>query len=306
METRDLKYFVQIAELGSVHAAASRVGRTQPALTKSIKRLETEIGGKLFFREGRNIELTSLGIDLMKHAAAICRTVDSTLDVLRGTALGERGLVRLGISPTSAHNVLPDVIEALVRDAPDLRYQVMTGTPKVLRDALRTHEVDLVIGPTEIGDTLEFRCIELHRDEVVVAAGPAHPLSGKQVTIADLSRYDWLLPDENIQTRRWLVDRMSRMNIAISIKMEASSLISMRLNVIRGNFMTFIARSDMSFGDIELLREIDCPQLVLEREIALLHLTNRPLPPAALRFMTIACEMSSLLSSRWSGNAASA
>ena len=301
METRDLRYFVHIAELGSVNAAADRVGRTQPALTKCIKRLEAEVGGRLFFREGRNIELTPLGEDLLLHARVICRTLDSTVDELRETALGERGRVRLGISPTSAHSVLPDVIEVLVRDAPDLRYQVLTGTPTVLRNALRTREVDVVIGPQEDSDRLEFPSFFIHDDDVVVAAGPAHPLAGRAASLADLSRHDWLLPTEDIYTRRWLKDRLQKADIAISIKMEASSLINMRLNVIRGNFLTFIARSDMSFGSIQLLKGVDCPDLVLRRRIVLLHLEDRPLTPAALRFMGVVRDMSATHKLKWSG-----
>lgn len=291
METRDLRYFMEIAKLGSVHAAAERVGRTQPALTKCIKRLEAEIGGKLFFREGRAIELTPLGEDLLRHAGSICRTVDSTVDEMRATASGQRGRLRLGISPTSAHSLLPDIIGSIRQEAEGLRYQVLTGTPDLLRNALRTREVDVVIGPEKEEDHLEFPSFELHDDEVVVAAGAGHPLAGRHATLAQLCRHDWLLPTENIDTRRWLTQRLRQSRSAISVRLEVSSLINMRLNVIRGNFLTFIARSDMFFGELELLKRVYCEELVFRRKIVLLHLADHPLTPAAARFVATVREM---------------
>lgn len=303
METRDLKYFMAIVELGSVQAAAFRVGRTQPALTKSIKRLEMEVGGKLFSREGRSIKLTPLGAEMLRHASLICRTVDSTIYELRASALGERGRVRLGISPTSAHSMLPDVIEKLVHEAPGLRYQIFTGTPGVLRGALRAREVDLIIGPEEGEDRREFKTLFLHNDDVIVASGHRHPMAGRIVKARDLCGYDWLLPTEDIHTRRWLQARLQKLNVVISVKVEASSLINMRLNVIRGNFLTFIARSDMSFGDHELLMGVECKELELRRRIVLLHLADGVLPPAATRFIEGVRAMSKSHHVRWSGQA---
>ena len=300
MDTRDLRYFIQVAELGSVHSAAERVGRTQPALTKCIKRLEAEVGGRLFFREGRNIALTPLGEDLLRHASAVCRTFDSMVDELQAVALGARGRVRLGISPTSANSILPDVLEALDREAPELRFQVLTGTSNVLRNALRTREIDLVVGPEEDGDSLEFPGVPLHDDDVVVAAAPHHPLAERTASLADLCRYPWLLPTEEIQTRRWLKGRLLQLNIEIDIKIEVSSLISMRHLVARGDFLTFIARADMFFGPVEFLKTVHCRELVFRRKMVMLHLRDRPLTPAAMRFSAVVRAMAAERGATWS------
>jgi DNA-binding transcriptional LysR family regulator len=302
METRDLRYFVEVVAMGSVQAASERVRRTQPALTKCIRRLEAEIGGRLFYRKGRGIELTPLGVALFEHASVICRTVDNTVEEVRAVAQGLRGNVRLGVSPTTAHCMLPDVLEALVAEAPGLTYRVLTGTPTVLRDALRTREVDLAIGPDEDGDAIEFTTTYIHDDDVVVAAGPKHPLGGRAASIAELSRFDWLLPTEDIPTRRWLMNRLREENISINVQMEATSLINMRLNIIRGGFLTFIAKSDMRFGDIDLLREVVCPALLFRRRMVLLHMPDRPFNSAVERVIEVVGRLSTVHRERWSGH----
>lgn len=302
METRDLRYFVEVASLGSVQAAAERIGRTQPALTKCVRRLETEVGGRLFHRKGRGIELTDLGRALFAHANVICRAVENTVQEVRAVAQGSRGHIRLGISPTAAHCMLPDLLELLVAEAPDLTYRVLTGTPAVLRNALRTREVDLAIGPDEDGDAIEFNTSYIHDDDVVVAAGPAHPLAGRSVSIEALSAFDWLLPTEDIPTRRWLMSRLREANVSINVQMEAASLINMRLNIIRGGFLTFIARSDMHFGDIELLKSVTCPELVFRRRMMLLQMPDRPINPAAQRVINALERLAHIHRKRWSGH----
>ncbi len=287
METRDLRYFLEIAELGSVNAAAERVGRTQPALTKCIKRLEAELSGKLFLRGGRNIELTPLGRDLITHARLICRTVDSTIEELRSFAMGDRGRVKLGISPTCADSLLPDVVEILAGVAPGLRYHVLTGTPNVLRNALRTHEVDVIVGPMMEADLAEFENFIIQDDDVIVAAGPTHPLAGKTATPEQLRHYDWLLPTIDVHTRAWLDEQLRNRNIALSVRLEATSMINMRLTVRRGGFLTFIARNDMYLDDTEILKEVRCSELVLCRKIGVLYSKDKHLPPAATRFVDV-------------------
>lgn len=285
METRDLRYFVQIADLGSIHAASERVGRTQPALTKSIKRLETELGGRLFLRRGRNIALTQLGRDLLKYGRMICRTMDSTIEDLRLAAQGKRGHVKIGISPTSAQSLLPGAIEGVGQELPNLTYQVLTGTPNILRNALRTRQVDVVIGPGLDTDRQNFETYFIQHDNVVVAAGPDHPLAGKTATLTELCSYDWVLPVDSVQTRSWLDERFRKANLRASIKVEASSVFTMLPVVRRNNLLTFISVSDTYYGDTELLRQVYCDEATLRREISLLYLREIPLSPAVVNFV---------------------
>ncbi len=292
METRDLRYFMQIADLGSVHAAAERVGRTQPALTKSIKRLEAELGGKLFTRGGRNILLTHLGRDLLKYGRMICRTMDSTIEDLRLAAQGKRGQVKIGISPTSAQSLLPGAIEGVARELPDLTYQILTGTPDILRNALRTRQVDVVIGPTLDTDRQNFETYFIQHDDVVVAAGPNHPLAGKPATLAELCSYDWVLPVGSVQTRSWLDERFRKANLRVSIKLEASSVFTMLPVVRRNNLLTFISINDTYYGDTELLCRVHCDEATLRREISLLYLRDIPLSPAVINFVRCFRELS--------------
>src|SRR5688572_8464977 len=79
MDLRDLGYFQRVAELGHVGKAAEQLGRTQPALSKSIRRLEDAVGAQLFERVGRSLRLTAMGEALLIRAHHLSRYVDMTL-----------------------------------------------------------------------------------------------------------------------------------------------------------------------------------------------------------------------------------
>src|ERR1700742_3320833 len=96
VELRDLVYFQAIAETGHMGRAAQKLGRTQPALTKSVRRLEADIGADLFERSGRGLRLTSVGEVLLARTRQLRNTVDMTMRELGDVARGEVGHVRVG------------------------------------------------------------------------------------------------------------------------------------------------------------------------------------------------------------------
>ena len=94
MELRHLRYFVSVAEQGSVSKAAQQVHVSQPALSRQIRDLEAELGVQLFDRVGRGIELTAEGEDLLRH----CRDVLAQAESVRERARALHGGV-VGVAP---------------------------------------------------------------------------------------------------------------------------------------------------------------------------------------------------------------
>ena len=114
MDLRDLAYFEVIAETGHLGRAADRLGRTQPALTKCLQRLEAAIGAELFARAGRGIALTKVGEVLLGYARQMRSTMDTSLRDVKAFASGEAGHVRIGTGPTMAEYLLPQVCSNLI------------------------------------------------------------------------------------------------------------------------------------------------------------------------------------------------
>src|SRR5690242_4165693 len=107
MDVRDLAYFETIATTGHLGRAAEQLGRTQPALTKCIRRLESSVGSELFVRAGRRLKLTEVGEVLLSRASRLRSAMDEALREVTDLAKGVAGHVRIGAGATMAHHLLP-------------------------------------------------------------------------------------------------------------------------------------------------------------------------------------------------------
>ena len=114
MDLRDLAYFEVIADLGHMGRAAERLGRTQPALTKCIQRLEEAVGADLFERTGRGIALTRVGEVLLSRARRMRSAMEEALREVSDFAAGSAGHVRIGCGATMGEYLLPQVCRALI------------------------------------------------------------------------------------------------------------------------------------------------------------------------------------------------
>lgn len=284
MELRDLRYFLAIAELGQVNRAADRAGRTQPALSKSIRRLEEQIGAKLVVRNGRTIQLTAVGEALLIRARAVCQLVDESTEELASVAQGNLGLIRIGTVPTAADSVLPAAFKRLTAEQSRIHFQVTLGMTDLLRKLLRTGEVDLVVCPLVESDKGEFGCQTLGSDDLVVAARRQHALTRKSVRLKDLLDYEWLLSLKTNASRQWLEQRFrSRGLPAPVIRVETNSVRMLREIIAQTDLITFMSRRDLKVhGEPELV-EIALTETTMKREMGVLYSRDRLAPPAIPR-----------------------
>src|SRR5258707_3611917 len=105
MDVRQLRYFVRIAELGSVSAASHRLGVAQPSLSQHIKHLEQELGVDLLIRSSRGVSLTDSGQILLYHATSIVNAVDVAVPEIKDRSGAASGSVSIGV-PSPAGNVV--------------------------------------------------------------------------------------------------------------------------------------------------------------------------------------------------------
>jgi DNA-binding transcriptional LysR family regulator len=204
MDLRDLAYFEVIADLGHMGRAADKLGRTQPALTKCIQRLEEAVGADLFERTGRGITLTRVGEILRSRARQMREAMAESLREVTDFAAGAAGHVSIGCGATMGEYLLPQVCRAIIADAPRLTIEVQIGMSGVLRTALRERTLDLAIGPILPSDEQEFKHEAFGIDEVVVVAAKDHPLCGRRLSIQDLVAAKWVLPARTVAMRQWL------------------------------------------------------------------------------------------------------
>lgn len=152
-----LRTFVAVAELGSVTRAAERVGRTQPAVTLQLRRLEALAGRPLFLRQRRRLSLAPQGGVLLHHARAVLAANDAAVAALLAEPLS--GPVRVGLVQDFADTLLPDVLarfaaahdgvrlEVAVAGSAGLRARLSDGALDVIMCAARPAEAAILVTP---------------------------------------------------------------------------------------------------------------------------------------------------------------
>src|SRR3954471_12421721 len=183
MELRQLNYFVAIAEEQSFTRAAERLWVAQPGLSTQIRRLESELGVRLFESRPRGVDLTDAGelfLERARTAVAAAELARSTGDDLRA---GLVGAIRLGIVSGAGWPHLGELLGRFGRDRPDIELTVVESYAGTLLRDLRDGRLDAVLAPTMFAST------ELHRVGVgetpwLVLAGLDHRLAGSAGPVA--------------------------------------------------------------------------------------------------------------------------
>ncbi len=178
LELRHLRYFVAVAEEGSLSAAARvRLHTAQPSLSRQLHELELELGVQLFERRPRGIVLTPSGERFLEH----CRDILARLDQAVNDARGARAILRLGCLAGLEPDILPRVKQLAKPYAPDVDIQVVSAPSPRLVELLRDRELDFALLRQEEGAVdLEFKTVAFQ--PIVVLLPTEHSLA-RQKTI---------------------------------------------------------------------------------------------------------------------------
>ena len=209
IKLRHLQVFAEVARQHSVVKAADSLAVTQPAVSKTLRELEEELGVALFDRSGRGVALTGHGEIFLRHATASLTAVRQGVDaVVRASALEGR-VIRMGALPTVSTRLVPEAIRLFKREGAGDVIRVVTGENTVLVDQLRLGELDLVVGRLSDPDRMMGLGFEhLYSERVALVARAGHPLAAPGAfTLAALEGVTVLTPTPSAIIRPW-VDRL--------------------------------------------------------------------------------------------------
>ena len=194
MELDQLRYFVRVAERGNFTRAAEDLMISQPALSRSIQKLEEELGQPVFERKTRAVSLTDAGTLLQARAQQVLSILEDTKAEI--TDDGESGRIRIGAIPTIAPYFLPDVLRLFSEEFPKANVIVQENTTDNLVKSCTQGEVDLAILALPIpAKYLEVE--ELFDEELFLVLPPDHPLADKKtIRLSDVEPLPFVLLDE--------------------------------------------------------------------------------------------------------------
>lgn len=194
MEIDQLKYFLKVAEKQNFTKAAEELLISQPALSRSIQKLEDELEQPVFERKTRSISLTDAGVLLQARAQEVLSILEDTKSEI--TDDGESGRVRVGAIPTIAPFYLPEILRSFSAQYPKANLIVQENTTDLLLKSCTQGEIDLAILALPIpAKYLEVE--ELFTEELFLVLPPDHPLADKnRITLKDIEGNPFVLLDE--------------------------------------------------------------------------------------------------------------
>ncbi|SIO20070.1 LysR family transcriptional regulator [Paraburkholderia phenazinium] len=176
MELRHLRYFIAVAETGSLTVAAERrLFTSQPSLSRQIRDLEEEVGAELFNRSARGVELTASGKAFLDHARLALSQVDAATEAARRASQPTRQVFALGFLTGEEMTWLPRAMQVLRDELPKIDVTVSSHYSPDLADGLARGKLDLAFLRAEPGFDLDYRVVS--REKLIVLMPSDHPLT---------------------------------------------------------------------------------------------------------------------------------
>lgn len=211
MLSSEIRYFLAVANTGSLSAASEQLFVAVSAISRQIQRLENQVGVPLFARHARGMVLNEAGEIFAHHVRKNLLDMEYALAEIKGLKAVRRTLIRVACTDGLAFTLLPRLIADFRNDNPGVLFDVKVASTQGVAEALRNGECDVA---------LQFS-LHAERGVEVMGSWPApvlivmhqtHPLANApQVTLADLSHYPLALSQQNTTVRQ-LFELASHMN----------------------------------------------------------------------------------------------
>lgn len=186
---KQLRYFVAVAEKGTVSGAAHSLSISQSAVTESIKELERDLGIALFERHSRGLRITHKGNQFLRHSSSILSGVSQARRAFDDGANVTKGELHLGVTSLMAGYVLSDILARYRRACPDVKVTAIEDNGEYLEHLLIGGELDvvvMVISDLRDRDALQTEILEVSPYRLWLPLG--HPLStAESVELSDLA-----------------------------------------------------------------------------------------------------------------------
>lgn len=192
MKLNHLRHFLAVAEKGSINSAAKHLGLAQPALSRSVRELEHELGTPLLERQATGTALTPMGVLFARRATAAVNELRHARDEIQQLQGAVHGTVVACISSVSHIALLSEALKPFYEMYPNVKLRIIEGVYPVVETRLKSGEVDFYIGAApEGGPAPDLQLVKLFDNTRVVLCRIGHPLA-KARSLADLIDTKWV------------------------------------------------------------------------------------------------------------------
>lgn len=280
------RVFYWTAKLGSLTKAAEKLHITQPAVSHTLKQLESGLGGQLFFRTARGVTLTVEGDVLLRHIEQAFRAIDSGEKMIAEMHNLEYGEINIGASDSLCKHYLLPYLESFHQQYPGIRVRVTNRTTPETIALLKEGRIDFGIVNLPTADSsIEIRKSSPLQDCLV--GGPAYAaLAQSPFELAGLQQHPLILLEPGGSTRAYLDQYAASHHIRLTPEFELGSLDLLVQFAQRGFGLTFVVRDYVKeeLADGRLI-EIPLSPPLPERAIGIATLRGVPLSAASKSFL---------------------
>lgn len=282
MDLNLLRSLVAVADAGAITEAASRLGISQPALTRRIQQLEAEFGAEFLSRSRKGAVLTELGRQVEREARLLIDRYDGLKAEVASQRNVEGGTVRIGGGATAVSFVLPDAIARFQRAFPRVHFQVKEASSSEIASDVADGRLELGLVTLPVRTTgLEIE--PLVEDRIVLVAAAGSPLTKtRQVSVASLDGQNFVGFEGGSAIRQIVDASLREAGIEINVVMELRSIPAILRMVATTGSLAFVSRLGLEGQD--LVREVPVTGLDITRRLGLARRKAAGLSPAADSF----------------------
>jgi DNA-binding transcriptional LysR family regulator len=283
-----LEVLVAVSEERGFSRAAERLGRTQPAVSQAVRRLEEEVGARLVDRSSKDATLTPAGTLLCGHARQLLKLRHEAEAALQDLRRLRRGRVAVAANEYTVVHLFP-ILAAFRRLHPEVEVEVRRSPASEIPSEVLGRDVELGVltyRPVEPG----LAAVQIASDELALVVAPGHPLAGrKRVSIRRLGDEAFLAHNVRSPYRERVLKAFERHRTPLRIVMELPSLDAIKRLAGEGLGVALVPRraaeGEIARGELAALT---VPEMRFRRPVNLVHRTAVELSHAATAFVAAA------------------
>ncbi|WP_417780326.1 LysR family transcriptional regulator [Stutzerimonas xanthomarina] len=284
MDLANLNAFIAVAEMGSFSLAAERLHLTQPAVSKRLASLESQLNVRLFDRLGREIGLTEAGRALLPRAYQILNVLDDTRRALTNLNGDVSGRLTLATSHHIGLHRLPPLLRRFTRAYPDVNLDLRFLDSEVAYDEVLHGRAELAVITLAPQTATPIRAVKVWDDPLDFVVAPEHPLAHKRgITLVDVAGYPAVFPGGNTFTHHIAQRLFESEGLTPNITMSTNYMETIKMMVSIGIAWSVLPRTML---DDQVVR-LPLPGDQLARQLGYITHTERTLSNAAKAFMSL-------------------
>lgn len=283
MKLNQLRDVVAVAERGSLRAAARHIGIAQPAITRSIREIEQELGVSLFERRAKGTVLTPMGEAFMRRAVAVqaeLRRAREEIEQMQGLTTGQ---VSIGLSTVPHLALLPKALPTFRNRYPDILLTITEGLLPACEAGLLDGALDFYVGPLTEQSASEDLVVEtLFENRRVIFGRKGHPMAGAR-RLADLAGARWITTTVTLDSHAELGPVFESHGLPRpKVDMRAPSALTMIVAAANSDLLMMLPQQWVAFPAIqELLEPFQVDEVLPAPAMCIVKRSRLPLTPAA-------------------------